>query len=314
MLFGSVELNAQFFTLLIAFLALLLPLGWNFLTRKDKQKELEQRSIELLLEIDDKNKTSEFAYIYAKNHCLRTITGYKASVDFFKELDKFDDPVRALETYRAYPLRFEAFPERPKTNSRFVAVITFVAFTIISAVLLPFMSQLTIDTYSNLTSRLAGKENSQEKGLEGKITITSKSEWEIDSTGSTFNLKNKPVFVVNKAKGQIGETSEGEDKNDSNFLTSGFKFLEVSMLFLMLVMTFFAQMFLLVMMFGSFIKALNYFSEGRQKFETAITLKPGFKYKEITEQKVQKELSKFAKFTIWLYVSVKSIIDMYIKK
>jgi hypothetical protein len=296
MLFGNIELNAQFFTLSIAFLAVLLPLILNILTRKDKQKELKQKSIELFLAIEEQSieqkKQDDFGYIYAKNDCLSTMTGYKANDGFFDELNKFKQPIMALETYRKYHLRIKNFPEKPKLSNRFSTFFIFIAFILLSIGMLPFISQMTIDNYKLLNKHFSV--NSKDKKIatsESNIRITSETEWVIDTKNSTLNLASKPKLILgdktlnkkepliddvqNTNKSKTNDTLSPEQAvvNKTNFLADGKDFLFVVMLFLTMIMSFLAQMFLFILVFGSLIKAVDYLTEPSKNLENSLKLK-----------------------------------------
>lgn len=353
MFFGSVELNVQFFTLAIAFMAVILPLLFNLLARKDKQIELKQRSIELLISVEDKlngNKQDDvFGYTYAKNDCLRTMTNYVAGESFFYELNKFKDPIKALEIYRRFHLRIDCFPEKPILKNRLIPFITFMVFSAISLVMLPIMSQITYNTYSELDKKFDDRStNPVASELSENITIKSNSEWVIDSEKRTITIDGSPKLAlvhdavkkapINTQNCNAQENEENNHNSDSEkpnnasdcgdgesqgIFAQGMGFVTTSVLLLSVIMSFVAQIFLFALFFGSLIKGFDYLTEPKANLKTAIELKDKYsigpqpqrtKAPGVISLNWRKFINGCYQFSLYIYFSATSAIGAYLRK
>ncbi len=213
-MFSSIEFNSQFFTLLIAFLAVLIPASWGFIQREDKKKELKQKGIELFLALeakDDKVK-GDFGYLVSKADCLHTISGYKAELEFYDTLGKFKDPVSALEKYRKYHLIIENFDTYPKVEGKKRTALIFMAIIIVSVLLLPIMAFQTINSYNILFKKNDGEKT---QVLDRKdVTIVSTSEWVLDGNTLSLTAKGRPSLEISRYKPNIKNKDELQS-NDS---------------------------------------------------------------------------------------------------
>ncbi|MBA6255004.1 MULTISPECIES: hypothetical protein [unclassified Colwellia] len=316
MLFGQIEINIQNTTLLIAFLAIVFPFLLNILARKDKKKELRQKSIELLISLENHQDKSSFEHIYAKNDCLRTMTDFKGDVSFYEHLKKFKDPIKSLETYKKFGLRINDFPENAKLKNRLEAVFKFLLLFTLSSCLLPILSQTTFNNYSTLSNELDKSNKKESKGLlQGKMIITSKSEWVIDANSSTLSLNGRPVISLDKVANNLtpptisiseaspkepDQNSKKQEINIVDYFSEGKKFIHFSVLIISVILSFIAQIFLFVLIIGSLIKAMDYL------LEPSDTIRKGIEFENapinkttIKSGNLQTNAKEKTKFSSW---------------
>ncbi|RXF03938.1 hypothetical protein [Pseudoalteromonas sp. PS5] len=103
----------QILTISTAFLAIILPLWFS---KKHKKADAKQKAAEILISLPDDMDYVSKSYIESSN--LRILTEYQGNKDFFKQLDKFSDPVRAVETWKKHHLLIKDFPDNPSLKMR----------------------------------------------------------------------------------------------------------------------------------------------------------------------------------------------------
>lgn len=203
-IFG-INFDAQWISIMIAFLAVIIPLIWNLITRQDKKKELQLRGTELYIALKKEHEYDEdIGFIFSKQKCLKLITGYNTNLKEYETLKFYDDPINALQTFKNYHLRIKNFPDSPKVVSRFKALLFYFFALTLGIGLLPFMAQMTYINFKGFQSTFNVKNHDENKTETGKLSlatnrylvqITSKQQ-ETKVEGSKLEKKYSPFISM----------------------------------------------------------------------------------------------------------------------